>query len=78
MSLRPIAGLIALSMAGAAQSASRSPTILAPDPLLFAMALLAVAGCALVLAALRERRRERPARPQPVRLRQTVRRYTQP
>ncbi|TPE58746.1 hypothetical protein FJQ54_17015 [Sandaracinobacter neustonicus] len=75
MSIRPIAGLLALSMAGSAQAGT---SLNMETTALGAMLLLAALGSGLVVFALQERGRERQKGQEPVRIRQTIRRYNQP
>lgn len=75
MFIRPIAGLFALSLAGAAQAAT--PLTL-DTAALSTMLLLAAAGTGIVVFAMQERQREDKSQPAPVRLRKSIRRYNQP
>lgn len=75
MTIRPIAALAALLMAGSAKAGA---TFTVEASAIGAMVLLGALGSCLVLFAMQERNRERRQGQEPVRLRQTMRRYNQP
>ena len=75
MTIRPIAALAALLMAGSAKAGT---TFTVEATAIGAMLLLGAVGTCLVVFALQERNRERRNGQEPVRLRQTARRYNQP
>lgn len=75
MTIRPIAALAALLMAGSAKAGT---TFTVEASAIGAMVLLGALGSCLVLFAMQERNRERRQGQEPVRLRQTMRRYNQP